>query len=197
VGLNLTLNTVTRNLILPDGRIWGLDLEAGDSLIVRDDDALATSPHRGLAPPRPPISVKVFGRISVAEGGVLKLLFDADNWDSQISFEPGVPVQLGGALELTFVDDVDLLSQVGRTLRIFDWTGVSPSGQFEIRSPYVWDLTNLYTTGKLTLIAVPEPATVSIVLVCAPALVACCRFTNSRSFFVTSAYVRSKRARLG
>jgi hypothetical protein len=92
-------------------------------------------------------------------GSVLRLLFEADPWDSLISFESGIAVQIGGSLELTFANGVDLATQAGRTLRIFDWTGVSRIGQFEIRSPYVWDVTNLYTTGQVTLISVPEPST--------------------------------------
>jgi hypothetical protein len=100
----------------------------------------------------------------MAEGSALQLNFDADPWDSLISFQSDIPVQLGGALELTFSDEVDVASQRGRTLRIFDWTGVSPSGQFEIRSPYVWDATNLYTTGEVSLIAVPEPSFVSVIV---------------------------------
>jgi hypothetical protein len=68
-------------------------------------------------------------------------------------------VNLGGALELTFSTHVDPRFQVGRTTQVFDWTGVSPVGRFAIRSPYVWDVTNLYATGEVTLIAVPEPST--------------------------------------
>jgi len=71
------------------------------------------------------------------DGGVLRFAFESDPWDSLISFEPGIPVELGGTLELTFTDDVDLTSQVGRTHHIFDWTGVTPTGTFGIESPYV------------------------------------------------------------
>ena len=38
----------------------------------------------------------------MSEGGSLQLLFDADAWDSTISFQPGIPVTLGGNLELSF-----------------------------------------------------------------------------------------------
>jgi hypothetical protein len=31
-----------------------------------------------------------------------------------------------------------------------------PTGAFTISSPYTWNLTNLYTTGEVTLIAVPS-----------------------------------------
>jgi hypothetical protein len=85
------------------------------------------------------------------------MVFEADAWDSTISFTPGIPVTLGGTLELAFADDMNLASQVGRTLDLFDWTGVTPSGTFSISSPYAWDLSNLYTTGEVTLTAVPEP----------------------------------------
>jgi hypothetical protein len=110
----------------------------------------------------------------------MKLFCEADAWDSVITFEPGIPVTLGGTLELTFADGVDVAAQVGRTLRIFDWTGVAPTGEFEIRSPYVWDRTNLYTTGEVTLVAVPEPGTASIVLVGVTMLAAAFRTSGPR-----------------
>jgi hypothetical protein len=34
---------------------------------------------------------------------------------------------------------------------------VTPVGAFTISSPYSWDLTNLYTTGEVTLTSVGEP----------------------------------------
>jgi hypothetical protein len=70
--------------------------------------------------------------------------------------------------------------QVGRTFDLFDWTGVSPSGQFEIRSPYVWDVANLYATGEVTLIAVPEPSAASVMFIGIAAFVACRRRTILR-----------------
>ena len=97
-------------------------------------------------------------------GGTLRMVFEADAWDSTISFAPGIPVTLGGTLELTFADDVNLASQVGRTFDLFDWTGVTPTGAFAISSPYAWDLSNLYTTGEVTLTAIPEPATLVLLI---------------------------------
>ena len=61
-------------------------------------------------------------------------------------------------MELPFAADVSPVSQVGRTFDIFYWTGVTPTGVFAISNPYSWDLSNLYTTGEVTLTAVPEPA---------------------------------------
>jgi uncharacterized protein YjbI with pentapeptide repeats len=172
-NLNLT-NAVARNSILPNGRIKGLELAAGEKMLVRDYDGVADSSSEL------PIPVTIEDHLRTAEGSILELLFDADPWDSLVLFEHGIPVQLDGALELTFANDVDVATQVGRNLRLFNWTGVSPSGQFEIRSPYIWDVNNLYTTGEVRLIAVPEPSATSILFVGVLLLAACCRFTTTR-----------------
>jgi hypothetical protein len=105
--------------------------------------------------------------MTMANGSNLRLIFDADHWDSLISFEPGVPVQLGGILELTFASDVDVADQIGRAIRLFDWTGIPISGRFEVSSPYVWDSANLYTSGDVTLLAVPEPSLSSLLAIAA------------------------------
>src|SRR5262245_32473981 len=85
-------------------------------------------------------------------------VFEADAWDSTISFAPGIPVALSGTLELTFAAGVNPATQLGRTFHVFDWTGVTPSGAFAISSPYTWNLSNLYTSGEVTLTAIPEPS---------------------------------------
>ena len=92
-------------------------------------------------------------------GGVLQMQFDADHWDSTISFAPSIPVTLGGVLGLTYAPSVNLAGEIGRTIDLFDWTGVNPTGAFTVISPYTWDLSKLYTTGEVTLIAVPKPST--------------------------------------
>jgi Asp-tRNA(Asn)/Glu-tRNA(Gln) amidotransferase A subunit family amidase/uncharacterized protein YjbI with pentapeptide repeats len=142
---------VLRNTILPDGRISGLDLNAGESFVLRDHEE---GPDFG-AGPKPPIAVTVLEKWTMDEHSTLEMVFKSDPWDSLISFEPGIPVQLGGTLELTFADGVNVVTQIGHTLRIFDWTGVSPTGAFTVSSPYTWDLSKLYTTGEVTLSAVP------------------------------------------
>jgi hypothetical protein len=93
------------------------------------------------------------------------MVFEADAWDSTISFAPGIPVVLGGTLELTFAEDVNLASQLGRTFDLFDWTGVTPTGAFAVSGPYTWDLSKLYTTGEVTLSAVPEPSSAFLAVI--------------------------------
>jgi uncharacterized protein YjbI with pentapeptide repeats len=140
----------TRNLIQSNGHIAGLDLTTGASLVVRDYDGNLT-----LSPPTGPMPIIVDQHLAMIGTGTLRMAFDADAWDSTISFHPGIPVALGGTLELTFDSNVNLATQIGRTFDLFDWSGVSPTGVFAIASPYTWNLTNLYATGEVTLTAVP------------------------------------------
>jgi uncharacterized protein YjbI with pentapeptide repeats len=156
-SLHLT-GATSRNAILPDGTIAALNLAAGEQLVVRDDDGVSDPPPRYWLTPRLPIPINIQDRLMMSDGGILQLLFDADAWDSTISFQPGIPVTLGGNLELSFATDVDVASQIGRTFHIFDWTGVEPTGTFTVSSLYPWDVSQLYSTGEVTL--VPEPATV-------------------------------------
>ena len=90
-----------------DGHISGLDLDAGGLLVVRDYDG-ASPPFRL---PIPPIPITVDQHLTMGPGGTLRMVFEADAWDSTISFAPGIPVTLGGTLELAFAADVNLASQ--------------------------------------------------------------------------------------
>ena len=96
---------------------------------------------------------------------MLQLLLETSSWNSVISFQNDIPVTLGGTLDLEFTSDVDVGAQLGRTIHLFDWSGVSPSGTFTIGGPYTWDASQLYTTGNVTLTAVPEPPSVLIAAV--------------------------------
>jgi uncharacterized protein YjbI with pentapeptide repeats len=158
----------TANLIRPHGQIDGLNLDSGGLLIVRDYDG---NPNNS---PTGPIPITIDQHLAMGPDGTLRLVFEADVWDSTISFAPGIPVTLNGTLELTFAADVNLASQVGRSFDLFDWTGVDPTGAFTIASPYAWNLSNLYTTGEVTLITVPEPASIGLAAV-AFSLILYCR----------------------
>jgi hypothetical protein len=136
----------TSNLIQSDGHIAGLNLTVGKSLVVRDYDGNpAVSPLTG------PLPIIVEQQLAIDAASTLHLVFEADPWGSTISFASGIPVSLGGTLELSFAPEVSLGSQLGRTIDLFDWTGVTPSGTFAVSSPFTWDLTKLYTTGEVTL----------------------------------------------
>jgi uncharacterized protein YjbI with pentapeptide repeats len=149
-----SLGFIGRNIINIDGQLYSLELATDDVLVLRDDDGY-TGPNMGIK--EEPHPVRVLQQMAVSPGGTLTMLLEADSWDSTISFQPGIPVELSGSLELAFAAGVDVSRQIGRTFDLFDWTGVEPIGQFEVVSDYAWDTNNLYTTGEVTLI--PEPAT--------------------------------------
>ena len=128
-GIYYLSNLIRTNLILANGHVAGLDLDAGRF----------SSSTRTLYSPTLPIPITVDQHLAMGPGGTLRMVFEADAWDSTISFAPGIPVTLGGTLELTFADDVNLASQVGRMFDLFDWTGVTATGAFAISSPYAWN----------------------------------------------------------
>ena len=136
-----------RNAIYTNGTIDGLSLQSGERLVVRNH----------------PIAIVVGELASLVEGSKLEMQFDESDWDSTISFQDGISVTLGGTLLLKPRDGVDGESLLGRTFDLFDWNGpLSQDNRFdtvESLPGYVWDISNLYTTGEITLIAVPEPAT--------------------------------------
>jgi uncharacterized protein YjbI with pentapeptide repeats len=136
----------TNNAILGNGDIQGLSIDDGERLVFRDYDGGSFYDY-----PIERIPIYVLDTAIIAPCGLLQMVFEADDWGSTISFEPGIPVQLGGALELTFANGVDVATQVGRTLHVFDWTGVEPMGTFTLTSPYLWDLSELYSTGEVRL----------------------------------------------
>lgn len=140
--------------ILPDGHIHGLHLDVGETLIVRDDDGLDR--QISYRSKRPAIPITVDEGMSMMNTAAVALRFDADSWGSGISFQPGITVQLGGTLELTFTDDTQLATQSGRTIKAFDWTGVNPQGQFTVAGQpgTTWDTSKLYTTGEVTLLGI-------------------------------------------
>ncbi|MFO0911951.1 MAG: pentapeptide repeat-containing protein [Pirellulales bacterium] len=144
------------NTIRPDGVLQRLVMAGTQQLEVRDDDGV---PHPSPAiwlKPRQPIPITVKGEMNTSNGGILKLSFDSDRWDSPMSFEAGIPVQLGGTLEPTFTDDTQLASQSGRTIKAFDWTGVKPQGTFTVHGQpgTAWDTSKLYTAGEVTLLGI-------------------------------------------
>src|SRR5262249_49651439 len=150
---------------------------AGGLLVVRDYDGRPTpsSTFAFFPPPSAisPIPLTVDQHLEMNPGGTLRMVFEVDAWDSTISFAPGLPGTPRGTLELTFADDVNLASQLGRTFHVFDWTGVNPTGAFAVSSPYRWDLSNLYTTGEVTLTTVPEPPSVVLLALATGICVSC------------------------
>ncbi|MBE3096769.1 MAG: pentapeptide repeat-containing protein [Planctomycetes bacterium] len=140
---------ITRNTILPDGTVAGLKLLAGDTLVIRNCD----------------LAVTVQGTMTLDGASVLKFLLEG-GWGSTVAAPAGAVPDLGGTLYLGFAEGLDPATLVGQTLDIFNWNDPLDAGNRfdDVRcEPWAsWDLGALYTTGEVTLLAVPEPATLSL-----------------------------------
>jgi hypothetical protein len=128
-----------------------------------------------VAPSTGPLPIVVDQHLAISATGTLQLLLESDAWDSTISFAPDIPVTLGGTLELVFAEGTNVAGQSGRTFKLFNWSGITRTGAFTIASPYSWNLSNLYTSGEVTLTAVPEPATLALVAFGVLGLFSCAR----------------------
>ena len=159
---------VLTNLIDFNGHINHLDLTAGKKITIWNylGDPDRTDFFRNPTPISP-IPIHMENSVQMDASGILQIMFDADHWDSTISFDAGMAVPLAGTLDLEFADGIDVNAQIGRTFDLFDWTGVTPTGVFTVDTPYQWDLSQLYTTGDVTLLAVPEPNSLGLFLIAA------------------------------
>ncbi|MFO0911798.1 MAG: pentapeptide repeat-containing protein [Pirellulales bacterium] len=141
-------SAISKNVILSDGQLNGLNLASGEQLLVRNYHG---NPDQGFQK----IPVKINSSLTISTGGLLSLQLDGQPWDSIVRFQSGIPVQLGGTLELNFTDDTQLAAQPGRSIKVFDWTGVTPQGQFTVQGDGLeWDTSQLYTTGEVTLLGI-------------------------------------------
>ncbi|HEY7088968.1 MAG TPA: pentapeptide repeat-containing protein [Tepidisphaeraceae bacterium] len=133
--------------IMPDGTIDGFGQTSG---------ILRIANYHGS----PAIPVRIKG--SVSRPARFFFLFDTDPWQSTIGFDSGIPVDVTNtSIVLDFDTGVDPGALLGRAIRVFDWSGVTPIGQFDLSSlalsGYQWDTSRLYSDGIVTLTAVPEP----------------------------------------
>jgi hypothetical protein len=97
--------------------------------------------------------------MSMDSGTSLVFQFDAAPWWSTISFDSGIPVTLGGNIELGVASGVNPTSLLGDSFHLFDWSSVTP-GQFanvvnNLPAGYIWNTSQLYTTGAVTLLSEP------------------------------------------
>ena len=134
---------IVTNTILQGGRINGLDLREGRTLVVRDYD----TNHM-------PIVVHSHFRMDASSS--LEMLFDGDDWGSTIGFFSTTDVHLQGKLSLNFASGVDVAAQVGRIFKVADWSKATLTGGFEIVSPHLWDVSDLYVGGTVTLLSTSD-----------------------------------------
>ena len=158
---NWLVNAVKRNFIDPDGHVEGLNIAEQETMRLWDFDPML--PRRNSDAPVGDIPLVVEDEMTIDADGTLRAVFEDDHWGSTITFEPGVIVELAGTLELLIDpgEETTIESLIGTTYQLFDWTGVSPVGEFDtfnFQPDTAWDTSGLYTTGEVTLRGVPEPS---------------------------------------
>ena len=161
-----TATTVTHNTIRPDGSIQGLALQAGEKLVIRNNS----------------IPITVTTSATMDPTATLQFLLEG-NWTSPIGFSPGLIPMLGGTLDLEFANGVDPTGLLGQSFQLFNWNGPLPAGdQFgaiTTEPGFMFDTSDLYTTGYVTLTAVPEPSSLLLVGLAGVAMLR--RFARKRS----------------
>ena len=145
-GASLDSTVATTNTILPDGTIQGLTQDSNNpTFLVRNYSGSSSIP------------IHILQGMSMNPGTSLLFQFDGNPWGSTISFASGIPVALGGNIELGLAPGTDPATLYGRSLQVFNWAGVSPTGQFgqvisvPLPTRYSWDTSNLYTLGTVNL----------------------------------------------
>jgi uncharacterized protein YjbI with pentapeptide repeats len=145
IGWSPDSTTITHNTIRPDGSIQGLALLAGEKLVIRNN----------------PLPITVTTSATMDPAATLQFLLE-DKWTSPIGFNAGLTPTLGGTLDLELADAIDPKGLLGETFQLFSWNGSLPPGdQFAVITTepgLTFDLSNLYSTGTVSLIAVPEPS---------------------------------------
>lgn len=140
-GMNNLSSASRHNFVHPDGHVEGLSILSGEVMRLWDHNLETALP------------ILVEDTLSIDSTGTLRVVFEDDDWGSTVSFEPGIPVALDGTLDLLF-EGVDPASLGGTTYQLFDWTGVTPTGTFAAittQPGLMWDTSELYTNGTLTL----------------------------------------------
>ena len=142
-------SATTTNTILPDGTIQGLYLNSTNpTLVVRN--------YSGNTP------IHVLQGMSMNPGTSLVLQLDGNPWRSTISFDSGIPVTLGGNLELGVAAGVDPTTLIGHAFQTFNWSGVTPSGQFnivnDVSATCLFDVSQLYSTGNVGVLGHAAPS---------------------------------------
>ncbi len=117
-GFQIGRDTITTNTILPNGVIRDLNLCQGETLVVRNYDAVRDSRYSG--------AITLTG-IANIDGGKIIFVVDNQNWNSVIRLAQGV---------IPSVRDLDIRCEAAHSLvtpdrnqfRPFSWLGVSEVG---------------------------------------------------------------------
>ena len=107
-----------------------------------------------------PLDIHVTQEAYIDATSTLQIVLEDDHWGSTLTFEPAMPVNFYGILDLRISPDdkTNITNLVGTTYQLFNWTNVPliPAfSQITTGAGLVWDTSKLYTTGEVTLLEVP------------------------------------------
>lgn len=151
-GFSLTGLNLPPDAIGASGTVAEIVVGAGESRTLWDYDG----------PSDIPITVTTL--LEFDPQSELTVLIDDDQWGSLIILGERASASLAGRLRLEVAPDesTNLTDLIGQSFALFDWSGSPPTGQFDaivVQPGMQWDTSGLHTTGIVTLLAVPEPAT--------------------------------------
>ena len=132
----------TTNFVQPDGTVSGLHVAAGEQVRVLDYDGMA--------------GIYVMEGFSIDPEGMLLVGLEDADWGSTIAFESGISVVFDGTLKVELCDE--FLPTPGDQWQLFDFTGVTPGGDFDdyllpTVAGAVWDTSTLLSDGVLRLVS--------------------------------------------
>ena len=159
--------------IMPDGTLSRLRIDQGEVLTIRSAPELISLEEPPQQPPRaiaPEAAIAPFIKLPdhiATIDGTLEILLDDLEWESTLAFDPRASVNISGTLRLDFDELTNPISSVGRTFDLFNWPLIV-NGTFDIvtHPKHTWDLSNLYSTGEVRLLAIPEPSSLTGLTAC-------------------------------
>jgi fibronectin-binding autotransporter adhesin len=108
-------------------------------------------------------SVEIIGSLTLGSQGALAFDLSSAGSYERLSAVNGITLS-GGTLRLTL--DGGYIPSVGAVFDILDWGGTF-SGAFtslDLPAGITWNTSNLYTNGTLSVVAIPEPTTVGLLV---------------------------------
>ena len=115
IGFTFGRDTVTRNTILPNGAIWNLTLNEGETLVIRNYDAVRDVKYDGT------ITLVESARIN---GGKIVFVVDNQTWNSVVQAAEGVKPSFVN-VEVHFDAAHNLVSPDRTRIQPFSWNGSS------------------------------------------------------------------------
>jgi hypothetical protein len=101
--------------------------------------------------------------MTLESGSTLRILLHGGTWGSTITTDPGIPVGLGGTLDLGLDTPAMIPQLINQAIQLFSWTDPLAAGnefdQILTDDRFIWDLSSLYSTGTIKIVHLKGDAT--------------------------------------